>query len=132
MKCLKASFVYLFFIQNSIKFDEYYFISRSGRVYELVDNIFKPISNEVFFDRIQRSIYEDKTIVIDEFHRLSEEFQDLLHASKPRASAKVILITSSLFFAEKILRPRSPLLGIVIPVRIDIISPSDIIKTLAR
>jgi len=73
---------------------------------ELADNIFKPISKEVFLDRIQRDIHEDKVIVIDEFHRLSEEFQDLLHAVKPRASAKIILITSSLFFAEKILEAR--------------------------
>ena len=65
-----------FLVRRFIRFDEYYFVARFGRVYELTDHIFKPISREVFLDRIQRDIYGDKVVVIDEFYRLSEKFQD--------------------------------------------------------
>ncbi len=121
-----------FIVRNFLKYNEYYFISRSGRVYELVGEIFKPIALDVFLDRIQRGVREEKIIVIDEFHRLSSEFQDLLHAIKPEAKAQLLLITSSLFFAEKIIGPRSPLLGIAIPFRVDTIRPCDIIGALAN
>lgn len=119
-----------FLVRNFIDYDEYYFVSRTGNVYELSGNAFKPMTKDIFLDRIQRILHAKKTIVIDEFHRLSSEFQDLLHAIKPSAKARLILITSSLFFVEKILGPKSPLLGVVIPVRLDTISAPDIIKGL--
>ncbi len=119
-----------FLVRRFVSFDEYYFIARSGRIFKLVDLSFESISKDVFLDRLQRDIMSDKTIVIDEFHRLGEEFMDLLHALKPEAKARLILITSSLFYAEKILRSRSPLLGIVTPVRIGLISPKDTLNAL--
>ncbi len=121
-----------FLIRNFLIFDEYYFVSRQGKVYELKDDKFASISYEVFLDRVQRGMQENKAIVVDEFHRLPADFQDLLHALKPRARGQIILVTSSLFFVERILGPRSPLLGIVIPIRIDIINPANIIRELSR
>ena len=37
-----------FIVRNFVKFDEYYFVSRSGRIYELYDDRFRPLSRDVF------------------------------------------------------------------------------------
>lgn len=121
-----------FLIRNYVKFDKYYFVARSGKVYVLEDNSLKLIPRNVFDALIRKELEEAITIVIDEFHRLGEEFMDFLHASKVSSKARLILITSSLFYAEKIVAPRSPLLGIVTPIRVDIIDPRDIISVLSK
>jgi len=82
--------------------------------------------------RIKREITEKLTIVIDEFQRLPEDFLDSLHAVKPIAKAKMILISSSLYFVEKILGTKSPLLGIVTPFEIGLIKCRDVLSTLLK
>lgn len=120
-----------FLIMKFIEYDEYYFVSRTGKIFRFVDDHFDFLDRNAFNEIIQRDLAEEKTIVIDEFHRLSEEFQDLLQAIKPKSRARLILITSSLFYVEKILGPKSPLLGIAKPTRIDIIKPRDTILALS-
>ncbi|WP_297486789.1 ATPase [Thermococcus sp.] len=69
--------------------------------------------------------------VIDEFHRLPREFLDTLHAYSPEG--EVILITSTLWLAMRLLGEReSPLLGIVVPVRIGLIDEREILAELSK
>jgi|GEM_PF-4433175 len=53
----------------------------------------------------------NKTIVIDEFHRLEDDFLDFLHSIGK--GGKFILISSTLYLSKKILTEKSPLLGLV-------------------
>jgi replication-associated recombination protein RarA len=43
---------------------------------------------------VKRSLAENKIIVVDEFHRLGQEFFDFLHYTEKRG--KIILISSTL------------------------------------
>jgi len=121
-----------YLVRKFVEFDQYYFVSRSGKIFRLTNDRFTFITKEVFYEAIQRDLLEEKTVVVDEFHRLSEELQDLLQALRPSSKARLILITSSLFYVEKILGPKSPLLGIVTPIQIGMIKPRNIISALSN
>ncbi len=121
-----------YLVRKFVEFDRYYFVSRSGKIFRLTNDHFTFIAKEVFYEAIQRDLLEEKTVVIDEFHRLSEDLQDLLQALKPSSKARLILITSSLFYVEKIFGPKSPLLGIVTPIKIGVIQPRNILLALSN
>ena len=67
-----------YLVRKFVEFDRYYFVSRSGKIFRLTNDHFTFIAKEVFYEAIQRDLLEEKTVVIDEFHRLSEDLQDLL------------------------------------------------------
>ena len=121
-----------FLVRNFLKWDRYYFVTRSMEVFSFKNSMIEQISYPVFFDRIKREMTEKLTIVIDEFQRLPEDFLDFLHAVKPIAKAKMMLISSSLYFVEKILGTKSPLLGIVTPFEVGLIKCRDVLSTLLK
>jgi len=116
-----------FLVEHFINYDKFYFVNRDGTVFD------KQIG-ELFtfreFTNIFREIIGEKTIVIDEFHRLPDEFLDLLHATGIKG--KLILITSTLWLAKKILGSGQPLLGLVKPVKIDLIDEREILLELSK
>jgi len=120
-----------FLVRKFLRFDSYYFISRSLEVFSYNKDL-ELLSYDIFFDRIKREIEERKTIVIDEFKRLPQSFLDFLHFSKSFAKSQIILVGSSLSFVNKILGTESPLLGIVYPFRLGLIKPRDIISSLSK
>ena len=72
---------------------------------------------------------EEKLVIIDEFHRLPEEFLDYLHMKQPK---NIVLITSTLFLAKNILAERSPILGLFLEYRVDLIDERDILVNLSK
>jgi len=66
--------------------------------------------------------------VVDEFQRLPEDFWDIFASYHPKG--KLILAGSSLSIVEKVFSRRSPLLGLLLPLRIDLIKPSDVLNSL--
>ena len=120
-----------FLVRKFLRYDSYYFISRSLEVFSYNKDL-ELLSYDIFFDRIKRDIEERKTIVIDEFQRLPQSFLDFLHFSKSFAKSQIILVGSSLSFVNKILSTESPLLGIVYPFRLGLIKPRDIIFSLSK
>ncbi len=71
---------------------------------------------------------DDKNVVVvDELQRLPENFIDLLHFAKEK-KAKLILLGSSMRVLKNVLSAIGPLLGLVRPVRLDLIRPSDMLK----
>jgi len=120
-----------FLIRNFIEFDSYYFVTRSIEVFSYNKELEK-ISYEVFMDRMRREIREEKTIVVDEFQRLPQEFLDFLHFAKSFAKAKLILVGSSFNFTNRILSSGSPILGIVYPVKLGLIKPRDVLAALSK
>lgn len=70
----------------------------------------------------------EQVLVIDEFQRLPQRYWQLLANQHPRG--RLILVASSLGIVSRVLDARSPLLGLVNPLRIDVISYSDVVASL--
>jgi hypothetical protein len=110
-----------FFVENFVPFDKFFFIYRDKSISNIKD------SSKINFDELKRYILENKnkTIVIDEFHRLGDGFLDFLHSHRVN---NIIIITSSLHIAKNILSKKSPILGLVYPIEFDLIKPCEIIN----
>lgn len=116
-----------FLIQNFVDYDEYYFVKRDKSVFSKND---KSLNYDTFIELFKRDLSENKTIVVDEFHRLGSEFFDMLHHIKK--TGKLILISSTLFLSKNILSSHSPLLGLFAEVPLGLISLNDCIRYLTR
>ena len=114
-----------FYVEHFVKHDKYLFVYRDKSIKDI-----KALDNWSF-DELKRYILEnkDKTIVVDEFHRLDESFLDFLHSLR---SNNLILITSSLHIAKKVLNKNSPILGLVYPIKFDILEPYEILPELFK
>ncbi len=95
-----------FLVKNFVKFDEYFFIKRDRTIING-----KSISYETFEELLKEYAKSNKIIVIDEFHRLGDDFLDFLHSLG--RGGKLILVSSTLHLSKKILSSKSPLLGLV-------------------
>ncbi|MEK6952237.1 MAG: AAA family ATPase [Nanoarchaeota archaeon] len=116
-----------FLVTNFIKFDEYFFVKVNKTI--LTKNN-ESISYDVFIEKLRKSLEENKTVVVDEFHRLESEFFDFLHFMKK--TGKLILISSTLFLSKKLISSKSPLLGLFAEVPIGLISLNDTLKSIGN
>lgn len=116
-----------FLVENTVSYDEYFFVNRNRTILNKLAH--ETIGFETFLEIFRRTIASEKTIVVDEFHRLGQEFLDIIHSS-PK-TGKVILITSTLYLAKKMLSTNSPMMGLLNEVRVDIISLFDTLKELS-
>lgn len=83
-------------------------------------------------DNVLNLLARNKTVVIDEFQRLPEEYWDLIGLKHHEVTGRLILCGSSLGIARRIFDKRSPLLGLLEPFLVDIASPEDTILSLAK
>ncbi|WP_297071341.1 ATPase [Thermococcus sp.] len=117
-----------FLVKNFVDYDSYFFVNRNGTILDMASG--KGLS----YDEFRKEFIErlgNGTLVVDEFHRLPQEFLDLLHAYSPEG--ELIMITSTLWLAMRLLGEReSPLLGIVTPVRIGLIDEREILLELSK
>ncbi|RUM47965.1 MAG: hypothetical protein DSY37_01065 [Hyperthermus sp.] len=67
-------------------------------------------------------------VVIDEFQRLPERYWDMLATRHPEG--RLVLVASSLGAANRVFDRRSPLLGLVMPLRIDPLRYADVVSSL--
>lgn len=116
-----------FILNNFIKYDEYFFVKTNKNI---LTKDSESISYETFLEILKRSLAEDKTVVVDEFHRLGSEFFDFLHFTKKEG--KLILVSSTLFLSKKIFSGRSALLGLFAEVSVGIISMDDTLRALEK
>ena len=117
-----------FLVETFTKYDDYFFIKRDRSVISKKDDTL--LSYETFLEVLRRGIADGKTIVVDEFHRLGDDFFDFMHASKKQG--KIVLISSTLFLSKKLLSAHSPLLGLFAEIPVWLISLKDSIKTLQK
>ena len=117
-----------YMLRHMIKHENYFFVTRGGLILEHEEQLSYP----VFEERIKNLLLKDITVVVDEFQRLPEKFLDLLHYHSPDSRAKLILVGSSFSVARKLMERRSPLLGIVRPVKVGLIRPADVIRGLFK
>ena len=117
-----------FIIQNFIKYDEYFFVKKDRTIISERGN--KTLVYDTFLEILQRALEEDKTVVIDEFHRLGQDFFDFLHYIKK--SGKLLLVSSTLSLSKNLLSSHSPLLGIFKENKVSLIDLSDAINALKK
>lgn len=114
-----------FFVENFVKFDKYLFVYRDRTIRNIE-------SDELWsFNELKRYLSgnRNKTVVVDEFHRLPKDFLDFVHSLR---LTNLILITSSLHFANEIMGKKSPVLGLVYPIKFDIFKPCVILKEISK
>lgn len=116
-----------FLVKNYFKKAHYFFVKRGGGVF--YENAKKSLDYDVFIAILDRLIEEKRIVVVDEFHRLPDEFLDFLHYRSPE---KIILVTSTLHLAKKIMGRKSPILGLVHELRINPIDERDILVNLSK
>ncbi len=114
-----------FLIKNFVKFDEYFFVKRDRTI---IDK--KEISYETLKELIKEYTKSNKTIVIDEFHRLGEDFLDFLHSVG--RGGKIILVSSTLNLSKNLLAGKSPLLGLMAEISLGIIPLNSCIKEISK
>ncbi len=113
-----------FFVKRFTKWDAYFHVKRSGGILEL-DSL-REIDYNYLKDYILKE--KDKRIVVDEFHRLPEDFLDFLQAYAH--DLNLVLITSTLWLSRKILGEDSPILGLFEEFRMNIVDERDAIMFL--
>ncbi len=109
-----------FLVRQFVPYDEYFFVKTNKSILDK-ENV--SISYEVFLEVLKRSLADGKTLVVDEFHRLGQDFFDMLHALKKQG--KLILISSTLFLSKKLLSSKSALLGLFAEAPIGLIRMRD-------
>jgi len=113
-----------FLIRKYVNHDLYYVITRDLQAYFPSDGSFRKL-DEAFVQSI-KALREGKTVVIDEFQRMPEKYWDGLSAEHP--NGKLILVGSSFRVMKKLVDKRSPLLGLVLPYKLDIIHYADVLS----
>jgi len=115
-----------FLVERSVPWNEYYFVKQDRTILSKRNN--KSISYEAFLEILKQNLEMKKIIVIDEFHRLGNDFFDLLHASEKQG--RLIVVSSTLFLAHRLLGSKSPLLGIFAEIPIGLIKLNDALSAL--
>lgn len=116
-----------FLVKNYVKWDDYFFVKRDRTILPYED---KAINYDTFINILKRNISQGRITVIDEFHRLPEEFYDFLH--NVGTGSKIILISSTLHLSKKLLSTGSPLLGLFAEIPLPIINLKDTLKSLEK
>jgi len=114
------------FFVKSLFGDSYYFFVKRDR------SIYFENRNEVINYREMIRIMEEfkeKMMIVDEFHRLPGDFLDWLHI---RAPTNILLITSTLHLAKKLIGKHSPVLGLFLEYQMTLIDERDILINLEK
>ena len=117
-----------FLLREFVPYDEYFFVKRDRTILTEKDHKMESMVYDTFTEILQRELSNDKTLVIDEFHRLGDDFYDLLHGMKK--NGKLILVSSTLSLSKKLLDEKSPLMGIFAEMPVPIIDLSNTLEAL--
>jgi len=116
-----------FLVKNFAGWDEYFFIKRDKTILSEKEN---SMSYETFLSILKRELERGKIIVVDEFHRLGDDFLDFIHSLNKKG--KLIIISSTLFLSKKLLNQKSPILGLFSEMPVRIINLEDVITALKK
>ncbi len=109
-----------FLVKNYVDWDDYFFVKRDRTI---LTHEQESLIYETFINVLKRNIDQNRITVIDEFHRLPEEFFDILHSIG--TGSRIILISSTLYLSQKLLSSGSPLLGLFAEMPLSIIDLKD-------
>lgn len=119
-----------FLIKNFLNFDYYFIIRRDGKIMAEKFPVSEFPQVEQFLGVVKESLGQGKTIVIDEFQRLPPYFYDEIARFHP--GGRLLLSGSSMRVVKKIFTENSPLLGLLLQYKLDLISPANIIYELGK
>ena len=114
-----------FFVKTLFRNYYYFFVKKDRSIY------FENRNEVINYREMIRIIeeFKEKTMIVDEFHRLPGDFLDWLHAKSPN---NVVLITSTLHLAKKLAGRRSPILGLFLEYQMRLIDERDILINLEK
>jgi len=115
-----------FILRRFLPWDFYVTVSRGG--YCIVDGDVVDVEGAV--SRVVDVLEKGGAAIIDEFQRLPEHYWDLFARAHP--SGRLVLSGSSFGVVDRVLGRRSPLLGLLMPFKLDLISPADSIVSLVE
>lgn len=116
-----------FLVNHFIDYDEYFFVKNNKGI---ISKNNESITYETFIEILKRVLDDNKTIVVDEFHRLGDDFFNFLHFINKKG--KLILISSTLFLSKKLISSKSALLGILAENPIGLISLKDTLRVVKK
>ncbi|MFW5946763.1 MAG: AAA family ATPase [Candidatus Natronoplasma sp.] len=117
-----------FLLREFVPYDEYFFVKRDKTILTEKDHKMDSMVYDTFTEILQRELSDGKTLVVDEFHRLGDDFYDLLHGMKK--NGKLILVSSTLSLSKKLLDERSPLMGLFAEMPVPIIKLTNTLEGL--
>ncbi|MCS7369152.1 MAG: AAA family ATPase [archaeon GBS-70-058] len=107
---------------------QYFMITRAGYIIHEEEREYTYMNVKEAISRVGSLLDNDETVIIDEFQRLPEFLWEEIALHHP--NGKLIASGSSLGIISKVFNRRSPLLGLLSPLKLDIISYSDTIMAL--
>ena len=114
-----------FFVKSTFRDAIYLFVRRDRSIY------YEQREELISYDEMKRLIEErkERTVVVDEFHRLPEDFLEWIHVKSPE---NLILVTSTLHLAKRLLGKGSPILGLFLDYQMKLIDERDILLNLSE
>lgn len=120
-------------LRRCVEWDVYVVVGRDGFCWvERRGGGVERLGVDECLELVGRVVRGGGTVVLDEFQRLPLGSWDFLALLRQEAEGRLVLCGSSLGIVSRVFEPRSPLLGILAPVRIDIAGMADTIASLAR
>jgi hypothetical protein len=117
-----------FLVEEFGKYNEFFFVKRDKTIIEKKD--WKEFNYETFKEIIRRELDHGSSVVIDEFHRLGEDFFDYIHALPQKGN--LTIISSTLHTAKSLLHTHSPILGKFGEVNIGLLNLADILPSIKK
>ncbi|RLF07027.1 MAG: ATP-binding protein [Thermoprotei archaeon] len=119
-----------FLLRRVFPQSNYFMVTRSGHVLAERDGDVSVFNVEDAVKLICSLLDKGEIVVLDEFQRLSEEFWDEIALRHP--NGRLIASGSSLGILKRIFDRRSPLLGLLTPLKLDLIRYSDAISAITE
>mgnify|MGYP000085340418 CR=1 FL=1 len=114
-----------FLVKSYYRDAEYFFVKRNRTIFW--ENRRRVLGYDEFTDML--GLIDDRLVIVDEFQRLPDDFLDYIHVNQPK---NLVLVTSTLFTARSLLSKRSPILGLFLEYRVDIIDERDILVNMCH
>lgn len=113
-----------FLVKRYMDWDDYFFVKRDRTI---LDQNNESMTYDTFINILRRNIGENKVTVVDEFHRLGDDFFDLLHSIGD--GGRVILVSSTLYLSKRFFTSGSPLTGLFAEIPMPIIDLKDTLRS---
>ncbi|HDO19227.1 MAG TPA: ATP-binding protein [Thermoplasmatales archaeon] len=114
-----------FFVKSTFRDAIYLFVRRDRSIY------YESRGELIGYDEMKRLVEErdERIVVIDEFHRLPEDFLEWIHMKSPK---NLVLVTSTLHLAKRLIGKGSPILGLFLDYQMRLIDERDILVNLSE
>ncbi len=120
-----------FLVRRCLSWDLYVLVSRGGECYLESGGSVQLLGLEDAMRRTLDVVRRGGLVILDEFQRLPERTWDLIALAGHEASDRLVLCGSSLTIVARVFDRRSPLLGLLAPFKVDVVSPSDAVAAFA-